>query len=167
MALLQAEELGTPLTDALDQIAVEMRRATAQRARQQASRTSPRVALVVTIVMVPGALVLLVVSLLLSSGVDLGGSVVAEQEATGPIRTLILLRILTLYPVVLSWAAAADPVELALLTLLVPARRCSPCAGDDRPPRCAVTPPGPHSTSRRASSCSPTPARTRRSSPTP
>ena len=73
VALLQAEELGTPLTDALDQIAVEMRRATAQRARQQASRTSPRVALVVTIIMVPGALVLLVVSLLLSSGVDLGG----------------------------------------------------------------------------------------------
>jgi hypothetical protein len=31
------------------------------------------VALVVTIIMVPGALVLLVVSLLLSSGVDLGG----------------------------------------------------------------------------------------------
>jgi tight adherence protein C len=73
VALLQAEELGTPLTDALDQIAVEMRRSTAQRARQQASRTSPRVALVVTIIMVPGALVLLVVSLLLSSGVDLGG----------------------------------------------------------------------------------------------
>ncbi len=73
VALLQAEELGTPLTEALDQIAVEMRRATAQRARQQASRTSPRVALVVTIIMVPGALVLLVVSLLLSSGVDLGG----------------------------------------------------------------------------------------------
>lgn len=73
VALLQAEELGTPLTEALDQIAVEMRRATAQRARQQASRTSPRVALVVTMVMVPGALVLLVVSLLLSSGVDLGG----------------------------------------------------------------------------------------------
>ncbi|MGN6300282.1 MAG: type II secretion system F family protein [Angustibacter sp.] len=72
VALLQAEELGTPLTEALDQIAVEMRRATAQRARQQASRTSPRVALVVTMVMVPGALVLLVVSLLLSSGVDLG-----------------------------------------------------------------------------------------------
>lgn len=73
VALLQAEELGTPLTEALDQIAVEMRRSTAQRARQQAARTSPRVALVVTIVMVPGALVLLVVSLLLSSGIDLGG----------------------------------------------------------------------------------------------
>ena len=73
VALLQAEELGTPLSDALDQIAVEMRRGTAQRARQKAARTSPRVALVVTIIMVPGALVLLVVSLLLSSGVDLGG----------------------------------------------------------------------------------------------
>ncbi|GAB3676914.1 type II secretion system F family protein [Angustibacter aerolatus] len=73
VALLQAEELGSPLTEALDQIAVEMRRSTAQRARQSAARTSPRVALVVTIVMVPGALVLLVVSLFLSSGIDLGG----------------------------------------------------------------------------------------------
>ncbi|GAB3591180.1 DUF5936 domain-containing protein [Angustibacter peucedani] len=72
VALLQAEELGTPLTEALDQIALEMRRSTAQRARQQAARTSPRVALVVTLVMVPGALVLLVVSILLSSGLDLG-----------------------------------------------------------------------------------------------
>jgi len=73
VALLQAEELGTPLTEALEQIAVEMRRSTGQRARQQAARTSPRVALVVTVIMVPGALVLLAVSLLLSSGVDLGG----------------------------------------------------------------------------------------------
>ncbi len=72
VALLQAEELGTPLAEALDQIALEMRRSTAQRARQQAARTSPRVALVVTLVMVPGALVLLVVSILLSSGLDLG-----------------------------------------------------------------------------------------------
>ncbi len=73
IALLQAEELGTPLTEALDQIALEMRRATAQRARQRAARTAPRVALVVTLVMVPGALVLLVASILLSSGLDLGG----------------------------------------------------------------------------------------------
>jgi tight adherence protein C len=49
-----------------------MRRATAQRARQRAARTAPRVALVVTLVMVPGALVLLVASILLSSGLDLG-----------------------------------------------------------------------------------------------
>ncbi len=72
VALLQAEELGSPLTEALDQIAREMRRSAAQRARQAAARTSPRVALVVTMVMVPGALVLLVASVLLSSGLDLG-----------------------------------------------------------------------------------------------
>jgi tight adherence protein C len=73
VALLQAEELGTPLTEALEQIAVEMRRSTAQRERQGAARTSPRVALVVTIIMVPGALVLLVVSLFLSSGISVPG----------------------------------------------------------------------------------------------
>jgi tight adherence protein C len=72
VALLQAEELGSPLTEALDQIALEMRRSSAQRARQNAARTSPRVALVVTLVMVPGALVLLVASVVLSSNVDFG-----------------------------------------------------------------------------------------------
>lgn len=72
VALLQAEELGSPLTEALDQIALEMRRSSAQRARQNAARTSPRVALVVTLVMVPGALVLLVASVVLSANVDFG-----------------------------------------------------------------------------------------------
>jgi tight adherence protein C len=72
VALLQAEELGSPLTEALDQIALEMRRSSAQRARQAAAKTSPRVALVVTLVMVPGALVLLVASVVLSANVDFG-----------------------------------------------------------------------------------------------
>lgn len=72
VALLQAEELGSPLTEALDQIALEMRRSSAQRARQAAAKTSPRVALVVTMVMVPGALVLLVASVVLSANVDFG-----------------------------------------------------------------------------------------------
>lgn len=72
IALLQAEELGTALTEALDQIALEMRRSAGQRARQRAARTAPQVALIVTLVMVPGALVLLVASIVLSSGLDLG-----------------------------------------------------------------------------------------------
>jgi tight adherence protein C len=72
VALHQAEELGSPLTEALDQIALEMRRSSAQRARQAAAKTSPRVALVVTLVMVPGALVLLVASVVLSANVDFG-----------------------------------------------------------------------------------------------
>lgn len=44
---------------------------------------------------------------------------VAEQEAANPVRTLILLRTLTLYPVVLSWHASPDPVEIVLLGALV------------------------------------------------
>ncbi len=44
----------------------------------------------------------------------------ADAESAGPVRTLILLRILTLYPVVLGWRGRwPDAVELALLTLLV------------------------------------------------
>ena len=58
-AYLQAEELGAPLVDTLNQIALDMRRANAQRLRQQAGRTEPRVSLLMTLVIVPGALVLL------------------------------------------------------------------------------------------------------------
>ncbi|KQX65968.1 sensor histidine kinase [Angustibacter sp. Root456] len=44
----------------------------------------------------------------------------AEHEVSGPVRVLILLRILTLYPVVLAWGHHGPSVlELALLTLLV------------------------------------------------
>ncbi len=49
-----------------------MRRSVAQAARRRAARTAPRVSLVVTVVMVPGALALLATALLLSSGLDLG-----------------------------------------------------------------------------------------------
>lgn len=58
-AYLQAEELGAPLVDTLNQIALDMRRSNAQRLRQQAGRTEPRVSLVMTMVLVPGTLVLL------------------------------------------------------------------------------------------------------------
>jgi tight adherence protein C len=71
-ALLQAEELGTPLTDTLRDIATEMRRASAQAARRRAARAAPRVSLVVTAVMMPGALVIIAVALFLSAGLDLG-----------------------------------------------------------------------------------------------
>jgi tight adherence protein C len=71
-SLLQAEELGAPLSEALTQIARDLRRAAAQRARRRAARTSPRVTLVVTLVMAPGAMILIAVSLLLSADVDLG-----------------------------------------------------------------------------------------------
>lgn len=59
-AYLQAEELGAPLVDTLNQIAVDMRRASAQRLRQRAGRVEPRVSLVMTMVLIPGSLFLLV-----------------------------------------------------------------------------------------------------------
>ncbi|MBR7742636.1 type II secretion system F family protein [Phycicoccus sp. BSK3Z-2] len=71
-AYLQAEELGAPLVDTLNQIAGDMRRASAQRFRQKAASLAPRVTLLTTIVMVPGAMVLLVVGLFIGSDLDLG-----------------------------------------------------------------------------------------------
>ena len=59
-AVLQAEELGAPLTRALIEISEDMRREAAQWARRRAARAAPRVTLIVTSVMVPGAIVLLI-----------------------------------------------------------------------------------------------------------
>lgn len=72
-AFLQAEELGAPLAESLGQIALDSRREAAQRARRKAARTVPRVTLVVSMVLVPGALILVVVGLYLGSGVQVGG----------------------------------------------------------------------------------------------
>lgn len=58
-ALLQSEELGTPLQEALRQIAREVRRARAQQVRQAATKAQPKVSLVVTMFIVPGAIVLI------------------------------------------------------------------------------------------------------------
>ncbi|MQA85134.1 MAG: type II secretion system F family protein [Streptosporangiales bacterium] len=58
-AVLQAEELGAPLTRALIEISEDMRRESAQSARRRAARAAPRVTLIVTTVMVPGAIILL------------------------------------------------------------------------------------------------------------
>ncbi len=73
-AFLQSEELGAPLTDALNQIALDMRRESAQELRRRAARTAPRVTLVTSLVLVPGALVLVLVGLVVGSGVDLGAA---------------------------------------------------------------------------------------------
>ena len=67
-AQIQAEELGVPLADALNDIAVDMRRLAHQQARRRAQRAAPRVALLTTTLIVPGAIILLLVSLLLGSG---------------------------------------------------------------------------------------------------
>ena len=67
-AMLQAEELGAPLAAALQEIAADMRRATAQDARRRAARAAPRVSLIVTTVIMPGIILVLVVSLIVGSG---------------------------------------------------------------------------------------------------
>ena len=57
-ALLQAEELGTPLAHALAGQAESLRATRRQLARDRAARAAPRIPLVVALVMVPGALLL-------------------------------------------------------------------------------------------------------------
>jgi tight adherence protein C len=57
-ALLQAEELGAPLSRALAGQAEALRGTRRQHARDRAARAAPRIQLVIALVMVPGALVL-------------------------------------------------------------------------------------------------------------
>ena len=68
-ALLQSEELGTPIGDALASIVKEIRRERAQQVRRTAAKAQPKVALVATTTMVPGAMILM-----------LGGMVFANWE---------------------------------------------------------------------------------------
>jgi tight adherence protein C len=71
-AYLQSEELGAPMVQTLNQIATDMRKASAQRQRRKAAQVAPRVTLVNSLVLVPGALIILMTGLLLGSGVDFG-----------------------------------------------------------------------------------------------
>jgi tight adherence protein C len=71
-AFLQAEELGAPLADTLNQIALDMRRESAQRMRRQAAQTVPRVTLVTSLVLVPAALILVLVGLVVGLDFDFG-----------------------------------------------------------------------------------------------
>jgi len=66
---LQAEELGVPLSEALNDIAEDMRRAAHQDARRRAARAAPRVSLIVTTLIVPGAMLLILMSILLGSDI--------------------------------------------------------------------------------------------------
>jgi len=73
-AFLQAEELGVPLANALVDLARDMRRDAAQRARRRAQNAVPRVSLVVIVTILPAAVMLLVASLLLNTDLSsLGG----------------------------------------------------------------------------------------------
>lgn len=58
-ALLQSEELGTPIGDALTSIVKEIRRERAQQVRRAAAKAQPKVSLVATMTMVPGAMILM------------------------------------------------------------------------------------------------------------
>jgi tight adherence protein C len=71
-ALLQAEELGVGLAEALTDLAADMRRSFHQKARRRAARAAPRVSLITTTVLVPGAVVLIVAALFIGSDLDLG-----------------------------------------------------------------------------------------------
>ena len=66
-ALLQSEELGSPIEDALKQIAAEVRRQRAQQVRRQAAKAQPKVSLVVTSFIVPGAIILVVGAMILDN----------------------------------------------------------------------------------------------------
>jgi len=58
-AVLQSEELGVPLAESLTEIASDQRRESAQSARRRASQATPRVSLVVSLILVPGTMILL------------------------------------------------------------------------------------------------------------
>ena len=62
-AILQAEELGAPLADTLNQLARDMRREFSQQARRRAARAVPRVSLIITMIIMPGIIALIVTSL--------------------------------------------------------------------------------------------------------
>ena len=68
-ALLQSEELGTPIGEALTSIVKEIRRERAQQIRRAAAKAQPKVSLVATTTMVPGAMILM-----------LGGMVYANRD---------------------------------------------------------------------------------------
>lgn len=69
-AQLQAEELGVPLSEALNDIATDMRRSAHQYARKKAAQAAPRVSLIVTSLIVPGSMIVIFTAMFL--GADVG-----------------------------------------------------------------------------------------------
>jgi tight adherence protein C len=72
-ALLQAEELGVPLADALTHLASDMRAGFYQEARRRAARAAPRVSVITSIIVMPASVILIIAALLIGSNVDVGG----------------------------------------------------------------------------------------------
>jgi tight adherence protein C len=62
-----------PLSEALNDIAHDMRRAAHQAARRRAARATPRVSLIITSLIVPGTMILIIVSIVLGSGIAENG----------------------------------------------------------------------------------------------
>lgn len=71
-ALLQAEELGAPLAQALNEISVDMRRTYAQWARRKAQKVNPRITMVTLATIMPGLLLLIVGAMFFGGQVDIG-----------------------------------------------------------------------------------------------
>lgn len=69
-SVLQAEELGVPLRDALLDLSRDMRRAAHQDARRRAQRAGPRVSLITSTLIVPGAMALILAALFFGIGSD-------------------------------------------------------------------------------------------------
>ncbi|MEW2352518.1 type II secretion system F family protein [Spirillospora sp. NPDC029432] len=67
-AILQAEELGAPLTGALNQISVDMRRDAHQKARRRAQRADPKITMITTFLMVPAMMLLIFAAFYFSTG---------------------------------------------------------------------------------------------------
>ncbi|MGD9571765.1 MAG: type II secretion system F family protein, partial [Thermoleophilia bacterium] len=74
-ALLQAEELGAPLSRALEGQAEALRASRRQDARERAARAAPKIQLVVAMVMVPAVLLLVIGVLLMEMARQVSGVV--------------------------------------------------------------------------------------------
>ncbi|WP_052668986.1 type II secretion system F family protein [Nitriliruptor alkaliphilus] len=67
-ALLQAEELGAPLTKTLRSLADDLRETWHQEARREASKAVPKVSMIVAFTFVPASIMVIVAAMVVSSG---------------------------------------------------------------------------------------------------
>jgi tight adherence protein C len=72
-SLLQAEELGVSLTEAMSDLAAGMRRSFYQDARRRAARAAPRISLIVTTLIMPAAVLLILAAMFVRSDLSVGG----------------------------------------------------------------------------------------------
>lgn len=70
-AILQAEELGAPLANALVEIASDMRRESAQWAKRKAQKNTPKVTAVTAALVLPAFMLLVIGAMFFGSGVDI------------------------------------------------------------------------------------------------